>query len=196
MRQEIFITKQELSTLLKARLDQLPDYRESLELVKANSEGRIWLIGGIVSRILISEIYHAGQPEHDYDFLVEKLRPNLKIPDGWSVENKKHGNPTFLRGNLEVDIFPITTSDHIKQNRLSPTIDNFFKGAPFTIQALAYDIASSQLIGEVGIDALKKREYKVNNLEEARRMAESKGITVNDRIKKKAKSLGLTPILQ
>jgi hypothetical protein len=78
---------------------------------------------------------------------------------------------------------------------LTPTIEHFFQGVPFTIQAMAFNIRTGELTGDIGIQALLNREYAVNNREEAQIMADAKGITINDRIVQKAKSLGLTPVL-
>ncbi|MBN1792454.1 hypothetical protein JW826_02110 [Candidatus Woesearchaeota archaeon] len=188
------LDKEELASMLKRRLMSSNDFSEALEIARINSSGKIWLAGGMVSRVLIREIYDAGHVECDYDFLLERLNDELVVPQGWSVERKKFGNPTFRKGSLEVDLLPLGTHDHIKSNKLDVTIENFFKGTPYAIQAMAYDVDRCELVGDVGIDALRKREYAVNNYEQAKRSADSKGISVNDRIKKKAESLGLKPV--
>jgi hypothetical protein len=188
-------TEEILTDIFMKRLAQMPEYREAFDVVRANTEGDIWLIGGIVSRVLMEELYRIPQEGYDFDFLVEKLKPVLTTPPGWTVEHRKHGNPTFTKENLEIDLFPITTHNFIKSNNLPPTIENFFKGVPFTIQALAFDMKRQRIVGETGIEALQNREYKVNNLEEAQAMAKRKGITVNQRILQKANSMGLRPVL-
>ena len=109
-------------------------------------------------------------------------------------EHRKHSNPTFRKGDIEIDIFPIATQDYIKANGLEPTLENFFDGVPFTIQAIAFDVATQQVVGDVGIQALRDREYRVHNEAQARRMVERKGITLNDRIRTKGESLGMKPV--
>jgi hypothetical protein len=188
-------TKSEMTRTLIEKLSNIPEYKDALALVKSNAEGDIWLIGGIVSRLLIEKIYGIPQHSYDFDFLVERTKEQLTVPNGWEVHQQKHGNPTFTRNKTEIDIFPISTHHFIQSNNLEPNIGNFFRSVTFTIQALAFNINTQELIGDIGIDALLKREFRVNNLEEAQLMAKRKGITVNQRILDKAKSLGLTPIL-
>lgn len=189
------LSEETLTRAFIQKMSLLPEYGEALALVNLNAKGSIWLIGGMVSRALVEEIYGIPQGGHDFDFLVQELNDELIIPPGWEVKRTKHGNPTFRKAGLEVDIFPIRTHNFIKSHNLDPTIENFFKGVPFTIQAIAFDVKNSVIVGKLGIEALEKREYAVNNLEEAKDMAEKKGITVNARILKKAKSMGLTPVL-
>jgi hypothetical protein len=189
------LTEEILTSILIEKLDELSDYKKALEVVTLNAEGRIWLIGGIVSRVLIERLYETPQGNYDFDFLVENLKEELVVPTGWTVVRTKHGNPTFIKGDLEVDLFPIATHHFIKSRHLEPTIDNFFRGVPFTIQAIAFDVRTQKVIGKTGMIALEKREYRVNNLEEAQAMSSAKGITINERILKKAESMGLKPVL-
>lgn len=192
----IDFSEEALTKIFVKKLSSIPDYKLCSDIIKKNTTGKIWLVGGIVSRLLIEELYNIPQKEFDFDFLVEEVNENIILPKGWILKQKYHGNPTFIKDNLEIDIFPIKTHNYISSNNLSPTIDNFFKGVPYTIQAMAFDIEKQIIVGETGIDALQKREYRVNNMQEARKMAERKGISVNDRITAKAKSLGLQPILE
>jgi hypothetical protein len=56
--------------------------------VKANVTGDIWLIGGIVSRLLLEELYQIPQETYDFDFLVENVAEHLSIPDGGLINGK------------------------------------------------------------------------------------------------------------
>ncbi len=180
-----------LSALLTKRLSDTR-YGEALALIKKNARGRIWLVGGAVSRLLASELYGGSTATHDFDFLVEEETIKPTVPDGWTMERKKHGNPTFTREDVEVDLFPLATHDHIRRNGLEPTIEHFLEGTPFTIQALAYDVDEKRLIGDAGITALLTKRLAVNNLEQAREIAKHKGVTIDERMGRKAESMGFS----
>jgi hypothetical protein len=188
-------TEDNLTRIFIERLARTSGYEEALAIATLNAKGNVWLVGGIVSRVLVEDIYGIPQQGYDFDFLLEDLKTELIVPTGWSVKRTKHGNPTFTKNDLEVDLFPIATHNFIKSHGLEPTIENFFQGVPFTIQAIAFDVKNQRIVGNRGINALEKKEYAVNNREEAQAMAEKKGITVNERILKKAKSMGLMPVL-
>jgi hypothetical protein len=189
-------TRMELERLLIERLREDPRYAQALAIVRQNTTGRIWLAGGMVSRTLLAELYHTPQERCDFDFVVETIREPLIVPHEWNMRRKAHGNPTFECDDVEIDLFPIATHAFISSNHLEPTIKNFFRSVPFTIQAIAFDVEEQRLVGDVGMKAILAREYRVNNLVEAKRMTDAKGITINERIERKAKSLGVTPILQ
>lgn len=179
-----------LGKLLLDKLKQLKEYSEIISIVKNNSKGNIYLIGGTVSRTLAKEIYGGTQINQDFDFVVDKLNEELEIPNGWVVTHHKFSNPTFKNGEIEIDIFPFSEYEYIKNNKLEPTIQNFLLGVPFTIQALAFDIKNEKLIGEEGIKALKERKFKVNNIDSAKEVAKRKNTTINERMQLKAKSMG------
>jgi len=183
-------TEKFLGDLLVRKLEGLEYYKEVISLVKNNVQGNIFLVGGSVSRTLASAIYGGSQIDQDFDFVVDKLNDKLNIPEGWEISYRKFGNPTFKRGDVEIDIFPFSDHKHIKENNKEPTISNFLEGVPFTIQSLAFDINTQKLIGSVGIEALRQRKFKVNNLDSARELAEKKGISINERMLQKARTMG------
>jgi tRNA nucleotidyltransferase/poly(A) polymerase len=182
-------TEEYLGRLLLQKLKELESFEEVISIVKSNSQGNIYLVGGTVSRTLASAIYGDCQMDQDFDFVVDKVEKELDIPDGWNVTHHKFGNPTFRKGELEIDIFPLSDHPHIKKDNKAPTIDNFLEGVPFTIQALAFDIRNNRLIGKTGIEALRNKRFKVNNAEQAKDVAKRKGVNVNERMMQKAKSM-------
>ncbi len=182
-------SSENLGRILINRLRKNKNFEEIISIVKNNSQGNIYLVGGTVSRTLATELYGGTQKNQDFDFVVDILNDNLKIPDGWIVEYHKFGNPTFKKDDIEIDIFPISDHQYIKENKLEPTIENFLAGVPFSIQALVFDIKREILIGDEGIDALKKRKFKVHNVESAKEVARRKGVSINERMMQKAKSM-------
>ncbi len=190
-------TEENLGKVLIDCLKRNKDFDEIISMVKNNSQGDIFLIGGAVSRTLASELYGRGQKSQDFDFVVDKVNNDLDIPKGWKVSYHKFGNPTFKKDGIEIDIFPLSDHEYIKKNKLKPTIMNFLAGVPFSIQALAYDIKRGKLIGEDGIESLRIRKFEVHNIESAKEVAKRKGISIDERMMQKAKSMdfGIIPFI-
>jgi hypothetical protein len=186
-------SKAELSRILTKRLEAHPMWNLIVDkIVLHNSKGKVWLVGGTVSRILCEELYGTKMEGFDFDFIVQNVNKNTQAPPGWEIGYSKFNNPTFTHGTLKVDLWPISDQHHIKQNKLKSTIKNFFSGTPFTIQAMAYDVKEKKVIGNIGIRALLSREFRVNNAAAAMDEAKRKGVTVDQRLELKAKSMNFT----
>jgi tRNA nucleotidyltransferase/poly(A) polymerase len=190
----ISFTEENLCKILVEQLSEIKDFEEILSIVKNNSRGKIYLVGGTVSRTLVNAIYGGCQLDQDFDFVVDSLNEKLKIPSGWEVTYHKFGNPTIQKDNIEIDIFPLSDHGYIKKNKLEPTIENYLDGTPFTIQALVFDIKHQKLIGKKGIEALKMKKFEVNNEIEAREVAKRKGVSINERMQQKADTAGFEVI--
>lgn len=182
-------SKTHLSKLLIDELKKLNSFDEVISIVKSNSKGKIYLIGGSVSRTLASKLYGSKIKSNDFDFIVDILNSNMIVPDGWNVTYKKFGNPTFKKGDVEIDVFPFSDYAYIKNNSLEPNISNFLDGVPFSIQSLAFDIDDELILGEEGIKALKERKFKVHNVISAKEVAKKKKMTINQRMNLKANSM-------
>jgi len=182
-------TSENLGKILIARLRDNKNFDEIISIVNNNSKGNIFLVGGTVSRTLASELYGGKQKNHDFDFVVDVLNDKLKIPKGWTVTHHKFNNPTFKKDDVEIDIFPLSDLQYIKNNNLEPTIENFLAGVPFSIQALVFDIKHERLIGKDGIEALKNRKFKVHNIESAKEVEKRKHISINEKMMQKAESM-------
>ncbi|MEK6899596.1 MAG: hypothetical protein AABX05_00580 [Nanoarchaeota archaeon] len=183
-----------METILIGELKTNKEYQEALTIVKSNSKGKIWLIGGIVSRSIIKSAYGNLQLKHDIDFLVEKLNDHLVIPPGWKETKNKFNNPKLIKEDIEVDIVPLGTSEFIRQNKLKPSIKNFLAGTPLDIQSLAFDIQDRKLIGDLGIKALQRKEVRVNNSKRLLAKAQRKNLSPQKLLQKIAKSLGFKAI--
>ncbi len=182
---------QKMNDIFRSKLSTLPGYQEALSIATQNSKGNLWLIGGTVSRLLVQELYGIPQKDYDFDFLCDELVSLLVVPKGWAVSHAKFGNPTFVKGETEIDVWPLSTQDYVKENNLAPTIENFLKGVPFTVQALVYDVKKKILVGEVGIQPIRDRTFGVNNLQTARNLAARKGTSIDARMQKTADSMGM-----
>jgi hypothetical protein len=166
-----------------------PEYREAYDIVRANSSGRIWLIGGFVYRTLASQLYDTPRPEIDLDFLVENPTSRLSPPRGWEVAWNRFGNPKLLRGKDRIDIVPLDSVYSIRLRGLEPTVENFLTGAPLNVQSIAFDIEADRVVGDVGLGALRERTVAVNDLCFAEYAAKKKGLPLHEMIRKKADEL-------
>jgi hypothetical protein len=184
---------EQLSLLLTKRLEAHPLWNEIIgKIIIPNTKGKVWLIGGSVSRVLCEELYGTKMEKFDFDFIAESVNKKIEEPKSWKIDYSKFGNPTFTREGCEVDLWPISDASWIKNNNIEPSIENFFGGVPFTIQAMAYDIKEKRVIGNLGIKALIARRFVVNNMTSAKEESKRKGTTVDQRMEYKAKSMGFT----
>ena len=188
------ISKKDMEYFLVKELKKSKEYLEALKIVKYNSQGKIWLIGGMVSRSIIKSIYGHVQLKHDLDFLVEKLNNKLIIPKNWKISKNRFENPKLIKRNTEVDIVPLESAEYITENKLKPSIKNFLAGTPLDIQSLAFGIKKGKLVGSLGIKALQKKEVRINNSKRFLAKAKRKSLTPEELLQQKAKSLGFKPV--
>lgn len=170
------------------------EYPEAVEIVKRNSSGNIWLIGGMVFRTLASQLYGSPKPEVDLDFVIEKANSTILLPTGWAERKNRFGNPKFVNGEKQIDFIPLNAIYSINSRGLEPIIENYLSGVPLTMQAVIYDVINNRLIGEKGIDAIKRRVVEVNDLAFAEHAAKKKEKSLHDYIQEKANELSFTPI--
>jgi len=185
----------DLSERFTELIEKDENYKVALNLVQKNSSGKIWLIGGALSRSLNAILHGESVNSFDFDFIVERGNEKFDLPRGWEMRINKFGSPKFVKEDISIDYITLQSINQNIRRGLEPTIENFLSGNPFTIQAMAYDVNSKEIIGDVGLAALKSKTFEVNDLEQAKIAAEKKGISVNELILKKAKSMGFKPIL-
>ncbi len=183
-----------VSKVFEKYIEGEKNYRIAYDIVRRNSRGKIWLIGGALSRNLNQLIYGTPQHSFDFDFVVEERVDKIELPKGWVVRKNRFGNPKFVKGEMEIDFIPIRTVKFLIDRNLEPIIENVLLGVPFTIQALAYDTEEKKIIGDVGIRAFELRVFEVNDIERAKALAEMKGVELNELILKKAESMGFKAI--
>ena len=170
------------------------DFHQGIDIIKNNSNGNSWLVGGFIYRTIASKLYGCKRPEVDLDFVIELPVKDFTLPDKWGVKMNRFGNPKLFKGNQEIDYVPLNNVYSIIRRNIAPTIDNFLSGVPLTIQAIAYDVNAGKVIGEVGIKAILDRVIQVNDLYFAEYAALKKEISLNDIIREKAQSLEFSPI--
>ena len=185
----------DMSKVFSEYIEKEEGYKIAYDIVKRNSKGKIWLVGGALSRNLNQLIHGTPQHSFDFDFVVEGSVGEIKLPKGWKIKKNKFGNPKFVKGNMSIDFVPIRTFESLIKDDLLPTIENVLLRVPFTIQALAYDTEDKKIIGDVGIKAFDKKVFEVNDLEQAKKLAKKKSVELNELISKKADSMGFKGVL-
>ncbi len=195
--------KSEFTEIFEQFLKTYPDFPEISEIARRNSRGmgrrgsgRVWIIGGFIYRPIIKKLY--GEiPELsqiDIDFLIERgpAKEDLYIPKGWEPKITNSGYPYLEKEKIRIDLNYLFSFHSIIRRSLRPRFKHFFTGTPLDIQSIAYDLTDKNIgvIGKHGIDAIKRRIVKVNNLEEAKFEAEKRGTSVEELVTQKAKELG------
>lgn len=181
----------DLSKIFKEKLYENRQYNESLQLTRMNTSGNLWLFGGAVYKTLSNLLYRTHAGFKDFDFFAEKISEPIQLIQNWKRIYGKFTNPKFrqIESSFELDIVPLNNIYHLKENSLTPNIDNFLKAAPLNIFSLLFDINNEQLIGESGKKALESRVVKINNLKSAEEMAKRYDTTIKEIIEKRAKEL-------
>jgi hypothetical protein len=188
------LTLEYLSESFKELVSSDADFHEACEIVRQNSSGRRWMIGGFLYRNLVNILYGTEKPAKDFDFIIETSNPEIVLSESWSQSQNRFGNPKF-KGRFEIDLVPLSNVYSIAQRQLPPKIEHFLDGTPFNIHSLVYDIDEETVQGEIGREALEKRVFEVNNLEMALAHVELYKTTLNEMIKTKAAELGFRPAL-
>ena len=128
--------------------------------------------------------------------LVENTVNHFTLSGEWGIQQNRFDTPKFVCGNNSIDYVPLNKVYSITSRNLSPTIENFLTGVPLTIQYIAYDVYENKVIGEIGIDALRRRVIEINDVHFAEYAARKKGISVEEMVKKKAESMGFMAVLK
>ncbi len=189
------LTKKFTGIFLKA-IEKSPEYHEALDIVKKNSSGNIWVVGGFVYRTIASGLYGLPKPNCDIDFIVQKEAAEIELQDGWRIEKNSFGNLKFVNNGRSIDYVPLNKVFSIIKRGITPTIENYLTGVPLNIQSIAYDIREKMIIGELGIKALDRKIIKVNNLKFAEHAAQKKNTYSAAMVRKTAESLGFTAMLE
>lgn len=168
-------------------------FQEVLDLVKNNSKGKIWIIGGFIYRNIVSKLNNTDPYNYDIDFIVEKKNKTLKKVNGWRIENNSYNNPNYVNDKHKTSFTDIRKAIRVS-GMTEPTIDAFILDTPLNIQSIAYDLRNNKLLGEIGVKGLINKVVKVNNREQANFYAKRKGKTLNQIIAEKAQELGFKAI--
>jgi len=172
------------------------EFDEALSIVRMNSLGNVWLIGGSVYRTIASQLYGIQKPDVDFDFIIEKPTSvkDFNLPEKWTVSANRFGNPKLIGPTQNIDFVPLKNIYSIKHRNLESSIDVYLTGVPLTIQSIAYDVTKNKVIGNIGMLALRNKVVEVNDLYYAQYCVLKKGKSLNEYIHEKADGLNFTAI--
>ncbi len=179
--------------IFRREINRCAHFIEAVDVVRKNSSGDIWLIGGAVYRTLVHALYHTPKPAIDLDFIVEYETNGPNLENGWVQTKNRFGNPKLINGKVEIDYIPLDKIYSIIKRKMTPKIENYLSGVPLKIAAIAYDVKRGKLVDGGGLEAIKNRKVAVNNFFFANIAARKKGLTLREFILKKAASLNFTP---
>jgi hypothetical protein len=169
-------------------------FLEVLDLVRQNSNGKIWVMGGFLYKNLATILYGGKTYNYDIDFIVEDKMTPLKEAAGWEIQTNSYGNQNYVREKNKMSFTDLKKAIRVNGFK-NKTIEEYVKGTPLNIQSIAYDLEENKIIGEKGIKALLSKTIKINNAKNADFYAKMKGKKLGDIIKEKAKELDFTYIL-
>jgi len=184
--------KDRLSEIYADFITSSQELQESLDLVRRNSKGNIWVIGGAVYRTLINKLYGTASPLKDFDFIVEEVNEEILLPDEWKFSKNRYGNPKFIGREFPIDLVPLREILSIKRRNLDFTFQNYLTGTPLTVQSIGYDVSTEEVMGEIGIRAIEEKVVRINDMEQAKIFWEMQGKPIPKMIKEKAESLGFS----
>lgn len=170
------------------------NFQEAFNIVRRNSTGDVWLIGGSVYRNIAHLLYETDKAPVDFDFIVESPNSIIVLPQDWRLSKNKYGNPKFIGEKFSVDFVPLKTVHSINRRGLEFTFANFLTGTPLTIQSIGYNPVKNTLEGNIGLEAIRTKSVAVNNFEQAEIYARKKGKPIKEVIREKAESLGFSPV--
>ncbi len=186
---------EDLATILERGLAKDPHYESAMEVARKNSFGKLWLVGGMVYRTLAAELYGVSGGGADVDFMTEWIqRPIFFPPNGVRLSQTTFGNPRFYLAGVQLDLYPlhgaVCEEDKSKDLSLPEMLSSYFCDVPLNIQALVYDVDEKVLLGERGIEAIRKREIGINNLYSVIKTITRRHISLRDYLSSKAGNIG------
>ncbi len=176
-------------------LKDMEQSEEILEVIRQNTMGPVYLLGGAIYRQITSKFWNTSIPPRDFDFVAAYVRKDLVLPDGWIDSSNSYGSHKLHKGELTIDLWSKEQQYSIVSRNLPYTIKNILRHSPLTIQSIAFDMRDRKVISNAGIEAIKTRTVGVHCLEQAQHYCGLKHISVNEFILSKASALGFQPLL-
>ena len=178
----------DISRRFAGLIEQNEDYHGALQIVRNNSSGGVWMIGGAVYRTLM---FDDCEQAKDFDFIADIIRNDrgLFVPAKYWARRNRFGGLKFVASDVEIDLAALSDVYHICKKRVGVKIGNYLKYVPFNIHSIVWDVSEQKIFGDVGIKAMADRVLRVNDLEMAEDMAERYGMTVQEALEKKAMEL-------
>lgn len=152
--------------ILQKKLEEQP-YQEITGILQKVCRGELFLIGGFVYRTLVTSIHNTPSDKYDMDFCVQGTVDDsqTKILFESCESHPKFNGLRIRHKTIPIDLFTLNNFIRIKTRNTTPSIHEYLKQVPFTIQAIAYNIRNKSIINGGAIQAIMSKEIAVNNKE-------------------------------
>lgn len=178
---------QKYSDIIQKAIKEDFEFQKSLEIVKKNSNGKIWIMGSFVFRNIASAIHNLPKPVFkDYDFVVEELNKNVNIDNNLNT----FGGLKIKNKEVSIDIWELRKTYLITRLNLEPTIENCLKTASLSIQSIAFNLEENKILGSVGLRSILEKNISVNNMQNFKYYTERKGLSLEEYLKNQIKKWG------
>lgn len=183
-------------TFLKVVKDD-KKFQQAVQIVRENSQGKFWLIGGGLFRNIVKGLYGINFPLiKDFDFIVEKPNSKLILPEGWKVSTNSFGNPKLISpDNLQIDFVYLDNLHQLRLRGFKPSIERYLETTPLTVQSIIFDFSKHKVFGPVGIKAILSKTVAANDLKWAKWYVKTINLTVEEYIKREADRLNFKLVL-
>jgi len=198
--QEMKFLRTEYSRSFWSEFSREPFQNEVLEIGMRNTKGGLWIIGGFVSKLVARSLYDFPKSWNpiDIDFIADEIAPHQDpyVPNGWAMRFTSWGNPYLEKGDLRVELNGLTNYVPLKERRIAdPKISHLLQIAPLDIQSIAVDTQRKSLEGELGINAIRRKEVKVNDWRSLGQVVEVSGrdstkVNLEEFVRRKSDGIG------
>jgi len=173
------------------------EFSEARSIVFNNGFGDIWLIQESVYKNLAHILHAIPQSPIGFKFIVQiptEYR-EMQLPRGWELTTNGFGNPKFISKEFTIDYIPLNNINSIQRRGLNPSIESYLTGTSLTVDSIAFNVLTQQVVGEIGIRAIFDRSVGVNDDVEAEIEASKKGKTVEQYLQERARDLRFRAVM-
>lgn len=199
----MILSVEDMAEIVRGSLETDSFFRYALEdVIKPNANGLdVWVVGGSVYRPIAHALHGGNIAATDIDVAINFKDGERVVPEGWNVATKDsqksrerslRGDDWFYANTLvfnrrgqKLDLFEFPRDDSRK-----PSLAAYLADVSLDIQSIAYDYRRGILVGDVGIDALRRGVVGVNNLRNLEEHCNAYGLTPQGYLQGKARSLG------
>ena len=173
-----------------------PRREDIFNMIRRNALGKMYLIGGYTYRNILNKVY--GTPLNwerglvDVDIVSEEITRKPYVGD-WEELRTDFATPRYMKEGYVLDFDVLRNFRGLGVIGPEATIENLLSGAPFDVQALAWDIDKNRLVTDynyIAIRSIVDRELWVNDLRYVEAMSRRSRLGLMQFFNKKATELG------
>lgn len=190
----------EYNDLCQRIFENDPKFQEAVAIARECSAGKVWLVGGYLYRSIIQEFYGTPRPEKiDVDFALESFQRGsyklgIELESGkWHSDFQGRYGRHHFSGQLTARLAcPDYSIDFISVSKLAffrPSIEKYLSWVSLTVQSIAYDVDTHEVIGNVGKKAIVDKIVAIHNSRGFSKKTNGK-ISLEEYVREKAHSLG------